>query len=125
MIARSVTVGALLIAVVCHAVAQGNPAQAKPVQPKPAPPAKITLEQAGSRTGKDRVPAYEGKDVVVTGQVSARPIWIADSDYVAIQDNAFFGLLLRPEIPQLPDLTPGDWVEVQGIVAKRAACRFS
>ncbi len=120
MIARSVTVGALLIAVVCHAVAQGNPAQAKPVQPKPAPPAKITLEQAGSRTGKDRVPAYEGKDVVVTGQVSARPIWIADSDYVAIQDNAFFGLLLRPEIPQLPDLTPGDWVEVQGIVAKRA-----
>ena len=34
--------------------------------------------------------------------------------------NAFFGLLLRPEIPQLPDLTPGDWVEAQGIIAKRA-----
>jgi signal transduction histidine kinase len=120
MIVRSVTVGALLIAAVCQAVAQSNPAQAKPVPSKPAPPAKITLEQAGSRTGKDRVPAYEGKDVMVTGQVSARPIWIADSPYVAIQDNAFFGLLLRPEIPQLPDLTPGDWVEVQGIVSKRA-----
>ena len=120
MIARSVTVGALLIAVVCHAVAQGNPAQAKPVQPKPAPPAKITLEQAGSRTGRDRVPAYEGQDVVVTGQVSTRPIWITDSYYVAIQDDAFFGLLLRPEIPQLPDLTPGDWVEAQGIDCQKS-----
>ena len=119
MIVRSFTVGALLIAAVCHSVAQSNPAQAKPVPTKLAPPVKISLEQAGSRTGKDRVPTYEGQDIMVTGQVSAR-IWIADSYYVAIQDNAFFGLLLQPEIPQLPDLTPGDWVEVQGIVSKRA-----
>ncbi|HTC87580.1 MAG TPA: GAF domain-containing protein [Bryobacteraceae bacterium] len=78
------------------------------------------MEQAGTRTGKDRVPAYEGKDVLVAGEVSTRPIWITDSFYVAIQDDAFFGLVLRPEIPQLPDLTPGDWVEAQGTISIRA-----
>jgi hypothetical protein len=95
-------------------------------QTKPAPQTKapdqtrITLQQAGSRTGRDRVPVYEGKDILVTGQVSARPIWITDSYYVALQDETFFGLLLRPEIPQLPDLTPGDWVEAEGLISKRA-----
>ncbi len=85
---RRITLPVLLIAVACHAIAQTKPAQTKPAQAKPAPPLKITLEQAGSRTGRDRVPAYEGKDVVVTGQISARPIWITDSYYVAIQDDA-------------------------------------
>src|SRR5579863_5562487 len=105
----------LLVTALSHAVAQTKPAPAKAV-----PPAKITLEQAGSRTGRDRVPTFEGKDVLVTGQVSTRPIWVTDSYYVAIQDETSFGLLLRPEIPQLPDLTPGDWVEAQGTIFKRA-----
>ena len=96
-------------------------AQTKPaLQSKTPEPTKITLEQAGSRTGRDRVPAYEGKQVMVSGQVSTRPIWITDSYYVAIQDSTLFGLFLRPEIPQLPDLTPGDWVEAEGIISKRA-----
>jgi signal transduction histidine kinase len=81
---------------------------------------RLSLQQAGSRTGHDHVPAYEGKDVVVTGQVSTRPIWITDDYYVAIQDDASYGLLLRPEVAQLPGLVPGDWVEVQGTVSNRA-----
>ena len=96
----------------------GAPAK-PPAQSKVPAPLKLTLEQAASRAGRDRVPAFEGQDVVVTGQVSQKPIWIADSYYVAIQDPAFFGLLLRPEIPQLPDLLPGDWVEARGVIAKR------
>ncbi len=76
-----------------------------------APPApRMTLEDAGSRTGRDRFPTYEGKEVIVSGQVSTKPIWVADAFYVAIQDEMSFGLVLRPEIPQLPDLMPGDWV---------------
>ncbi len=130
----------LLGVALCQASAQikptplGNPvseAKASPAEEAPLPikpPAKtrapvqtrITLEEAGSRTGRDRVPAYDGKDVVVTGLVSTKPIWITDSYYVAIQDEALFGLLLRPQIPQLPDLLPGDWVEAQGTVSKRA-----
>jgi signal transduction histidine kinase len=107
---RRLTLAVLLVAACCPA----------PAQTKAPAPTKITLEQAGSRTGRDLVPAYEGRDVVVTGQVSAKPIWITDSYYVAIQDDTFFGLILRPEIPQLPDLTPGDWVEAQGTISKRA-----
>jgi signal transduction histidine kinase len=109
-----ITLPVLLGAALCSA--QTKPA----VQAKAPVPLKITLEQAGSRTGRDHVPAYEGKDVAVTGQVSTKPIWITDSYYVAIQDSAYFGLLLRPEIPQLPELTPGDWVEAEGTIAKRA-----
>jgi signal transduction histidine kinase/CheY-like chemotaxis protein len=109
---RRMRLPVVLVAALCHA--GGQP------QTKPAPQTKITLAQAGSRIGRDRVPAYEGKEVVVSGQVSARPIWITDSYYVAIQDADFFGLLLRPEIPQLPDLTAGDWVEAQGTISKRA-----
>ncbi len=130
----------LLGVALCQASAQikptplGNPvgqAKASPQAEAPLPiktppktkapvQTRITLEQAASRTGRDRVPAYEGKDVVVTGLVSAKPIWITDSYYVAIQDEALFGLLLRPQIPQLPDLLPGDWVEAQGTISKRA-----
>lgn len=84
------------------------------------PPTRLTLQQAGSRTGRDHVPANEGKEVIITGQVSARPIWITDSYYVAIQDDAFFGLVLQPDIAQLPTFVPGDWVEAQGIISKRA-----
>jgi signal transduction histidine kinase len=105
---------ALLLAGLCHA-------QTKPApQPKPAPEIRITLEQAGSRTGRDRVPAYEGKEVVVSGRISIPPIWITDSYYLPIQDDKLFGLLLRPDLTQLPGLTPGDWVEAQGTVSKRA-----
>src|SRR5271163_1164054 len=97
----------LLVAALCPVWAQIEatpPAKPTPVgrpvpqipQSKAVPPTRITLEQAGSRTGRDRAPAYEGKDVVVTGQVSTRPIWVSDSYYVAIQDDAHFGLLLRP-----------------------------
>ena len=91
-----------------------------PPPEKPKPQARITLQQAGSRIGPDRVPAYEGKDVVVSGEISTRPIWITDSYYLPIQDEGFFGLLLRPDLTQLPDLTPGDWVEAQGTISKRA-----
>ena len=112
---RAIGIAALVLALVCPAIPQ-----TKLVPSTKTPSPRITLEQAGSRTGRDRVPAYEGKDVLVAGEVSTRPIWITDSFYVAIQDDALFGLVLRPEIPQLPDLTPGDWVEAQGTISNRA-----
>jgi signal transduction histidine kinase len=117
---RRIALTVLLVASLCHVVAQTKPVQTKAAQTKLVPSIKITLEEAGSRTGRDRVPTFEGRDVMVTGQVSTRPIWITDSYYVAIQDDTSFGLLLRPEITQVPDLMPGDWVEAEGIIAKRA-----
>jgi signal transduction histidine kinase len=112
---RRIAVPVLLLMVTAGwAVAQTKPSA------KAAAPVKITLEQAGSRIGPDFDPVYEDKNVIVSGQVSTKPIWIGDAYYVAIQDPAFFGLLLRPEIPQLPDLTPGNWVEAQGTISKRS-----
>ncbi len=83
-------------------------------------PTKLTLQQAGSRSGRDFVPAYENQQVLVTGQISTRPIWINDAYYLPIQDNALYGILLKPSAAQLQGLDPGDWVEAQGTIANRA-----
>jgi signal transduction histidine kinase/CheY-like chemotaxis protein len=80
----------------------------------------LTLQQAGSRTGPDFTPAYDGQQAIVIGQISARPIWITDSYYLPIQDEAHYGLLLKPSASQLQGLAPGDWVEAQGVIGKRA-----
>jgi signal transduction histidine kinase/CheY-like chemotaxis protein len=81
---------------------------------------RITLEQAGSRVAPDFVPAYEGSQVLVSGQISSRPIWIADAYYLAIQDEAEYGLVLKASANQLQDFGPGDWVETDGIISRRA-----
>jgi len=79
----------------------------------------LTLQQAGSRTAPDWTPAYETQNVTVTGQVSIRAIWVSDSYYVAIQDDAGYGLILQGNISQFQTLEPGDWVEVQGMIVRR------
>jgi len=80
---------------------------------------KITLQQAGSRMPPDFTPKYEGEEVLVSGQVSSNPIWITDSFYLAIQDAGAYGLLLQGAAPQFQGLEPGDWVEAQGLLARR------
>ena len=84
------------------------------------PQVKLSLEQAGSRTGPDFAPAYEGKEVIVKGQVSANPQWAVDAYYVPIQDEHAYGLLLQGAEQQFAKLTTGEWVEVQGVISKRA-----
>ncbi len=83
-------------------------------------PSNLTLQQAGSRIGHDFIPAYVDQQVVVTGQISAHPIWITDAYFLAIQDEANYGILLRPSAAQLQGLDPGDWVEAQGTIVNRA-----
>jgi signal transduction histidine kinase len=85
-----------------------------------SPPTKLTLQQAESRVGRDYVPAYDGQQAIVTGQVSTRPIWVTDAYYLPIQDEGRFGILLKPSASQLQGLEPGDWVEAQGTIANRA-----
>jgi signal transduction histidine kinase len=80
----------------------------------------LTLQQAGSRVSPDSTPTYDGKDVVVSGRVSSPPLWVSDSHYLPIQDDAAFGLLLQGSEGQFLGFEPGDWVEVQGIIGKRA-----
>jgi len=52
--------------------------------------------------------------------VSSLPLWAPDSHYLPIQDDTAYGLLLQGSDRQFQGLEPGDWLEVQGIIAKRA-----
>jgi nitrogen-specific signal transduction histidine kinase/ActR/RegA family two-component response regulator len=81
---------------------------------------RLTLEQAGSRNGPDFTPVYEGKDVIVRGQISAKPLWALDVYYLAIQDEAEYGLLLEGGASQFNGFEPGDWIEVTGTIGRRA-----
>ena len=76
----------------------------------------LTLEQAESRTGRDVAPVYDGKDIAVSGQLSSRPIMVADSFYVAIQDDTAYGLLLEGPEERFRGWEPGDWVDARGTV---------
>lgn len=67
----------------------------------------------------DFTPKYEGEEVLVSGQVSSNPIWITDSFYLAIQDAGAYGLLLQGAASQFQGLEAGDWVEAQGLLARR------
>ena len=80
---------------------------------------RLSLEQAESRLAPDYVPSYEGKEVVVAGQVSSRPILVTDSYYLPIQDDAQYGLLLQGAEWRFRGLDPGDWVEAQGTLVRR------
>jgi len=80
---------------------------------------RLSLQQAASRTGPDFVPAYDGKEVIVTGQVSSRPILVTDSYYLPIQDDAQYGLVLVGPDWRFNGLEPGDWVEAQGVIVRR------
>jgi signal transduction histidine kinase/CheY-like chemotaxis protein len=80
---------------------------------------RLSLQQAGSRVAPDFTPAYEGKEVIVGGQVSGSPILVTDSYFLAIQDQAAYGLLLQGAAWRFHGLEPGDWVEAQGTIARR------
>jgi signal transduction histidine kinase/CheY-like chemotaxis protein len=104
LFARTVVLPALLLTCAAWCVAQ------------PA----VTLQQAGSRTGPDFVPAFEGQELTVQGQVSSKPLWAVDVYYLPIQDATDYGLLLAASESQLKAFAPGDWVEAAGSIIKRA-----
>ncbi len=81
---------------------------------------RITLQQAGSRSGNDFTPTYDGQEVLIKGQVASAPVWAVDSYYVALRDDADYGLLLFGPANQFQGLNLGDWLEVHGTVSRRA-----
>ncbi len=96
-------------ALLCLAMATVLPAQIR-----------LTLQEAGTRMAPDWTPVYDSKDVVVSGQVSLRPLGVSESLYLPIQDLAGYGMLVEGSERQFRDLVPGDWVEVQGTISRYA-----
>src|ERR1700679_3076205 len=55
----------------------------------------LTLEQAGSRTGRDAVAVYEGRSISVRAQVAGDLVWALDTYYLPLRDSTDHGLVLR------------------------------
>src|SRR6266849_3252349 len=81
---------------------------------------RLTLQQAGSRLAPDWIPTFEGKQVIVKGQVSSKPLWAVDTWYLPIQDADEYGLLVQGPAAQFANFAPGNWIEVQGTLVRRA-----
>src|SRR6266496_3023840 len=79
----------------------------------------ITLEDAAARKPPQYTLVHEGRNVVVSGQVSIKPIRIGDVYHIAIQDNGH-GLVLEGSSRVFSDLSPGDRVEAGGRLTQRA-----
>jgi len=80
---------------------------------------RLSLDEAASRAGSDFNPAFAGKEVIVSGQVSAAPFFISESYYLPIQDQSAHGLLLEGTVHQFDGLEPGVWVESKGTIQRR------
>jgi len=81
---------------------------------------EITLQQAGSRAGRDFAPAFEGREVKVEGQVSSKALTVGGSRYLPIQDAAGYGLMLWGTASQLDSFASGQWIEAAGTIGKSA-----
>src|SRR2546427_7784880 len=79
----------------------------------------LSLEDAAARKPPEFTPLHEDRVVVVTGQVSIAPVRLSNFLHVAIQERGH-GLVLEGSGSIFDRLSPGDWVEAQGRISKRA-----
>lgn len=108
-LSRRISSRRLLRAVLCLALAIPAAAQTR-----------LTLEQASSRQPPDYAPAYEGKEIVVQGEVPYRPVQIVEFYHLHIQDDTYHGLTLEGSKEQFDGITAGDVLEVRGVLGNRA-----
>src|SRR5580704_3036470 len=78
----------------------------------------LSLQEAAARKPVDFSPLNEGRSVIVTGQVSARAIHIANVVHLAVQEREH-GLILETSGTMLDHFAPGDWVEARGHILGR------
>jgi signal transduction histidine kinase/CheY-like chemotaxis protein len=79
----------------------------------------LSLEDASARKPPEFTPLHEDRAVVVTGQVSIKPVRLTDFFHVAIQERGH-GLILEGVGTIFDHISPGDWVEAHGRIARRA-----
>src|SRR5260370_20586825 len=78
----------------------------------------ISLKEAAHRKPPDFSPLYEGRSVLVSGQVSAPPVHVPNFVQLAIQDRGH-GLILETTGTIFDHLSPGDWVDAHGRIVGR------
>src|SRR4051794_37303739 len=79
----------------------------------------ITLQEAAARKAPEFTLLHDGRNVVVSGQVSSKPIRVGDVLHLPIQERGH-GLILEASLRSFGQLSPGDWVEAHGRLTQRA-----
>src|SRR6267142_2759851 len=79
----------------------------------------ITLQEAAARKAPEFTLLHDGRNVIVSGQVSTKPVRIGDVLHLPIQERGR-GLVLEGSARNFGQLSPGDWVEATGRLAQRA-----
>lgn len=79
----------------------------------------MTIEQVIARSGPDFKPQYEGVTVTVKGSVTSKPILFGEFAHLPIWDGKGHGLLLEAPDFMFEDVTPGDLLEVRGVITQR------
>ena len=78
----------------------------------------LSLKEAAARKPPDFSPLYEGRSVLVSGQVSAPPVHVPSFVHLAIQERGH-GLILETTGTMFDQLSPGDWVDAHGRIVGR------
>src|SRR5437763_7022743 len=79
----------------------------------------ITLQQVATRKPPELTLVHEGRSVIVSGQISTKPVRLGEVFHLAIQE-AGHGLILEGPARIFSQLSPGDWIEAHGRVSQRA-----
>ncbi|MBL8178214.1 MAG: GAF domain-containing protein [Bryobacterales bacterium] len=81
--------------------------------------APLGLEQVGARKSPDMTPALEGKQVRVQATVASKPILFGEYAHLPLRDGTAHGLVLEAPDFMFEQVTPGDVLEVRGVIAQR------
>ena len=79
----------------------------------------LSLSDAAARKLPDYAPLYEGRTVMVGGQISTHPIHIEDFVHLAIQERRHGLILECAASTNCEHFSPGDWVEAHGRITNR------
>src|SRR5262245_18945930 len=79
----------------------------------------ISIEQAAARARPDSRPQYEGRDVLVRGQVAARAIRVQDFALLSLHDESGRGLVIEAPDFMFEKVSPGDRLDIRGVLTVR------
>jgi signal transduction histidine kinase len=79
----------------------------------------LSLQDAGARTPPTYSAKHEGQRIVVEGVVGGTPVSFQDYSHLSLADDKGFGLTLEAPEFMFERISPGDHLEVKGVLALR------
>ncbi|MBI3680924.1 MAG: GAF domain-containing protein [Acidobacteria bacterium] len=79
----------------------------------------LSLEEAGRRKPQDLSPLHEGREVVIHGVVSSKPVLFEEHAHLPVRDESNSAMTLEAPDFMFERLAVGERLEVRGIVGQR------